>query len=44
MFDMACTEYDRLQLDTDDPVRQLSEQFDQGLEGVEQREVRKTPG
>lgn len=41
MFDMACAEFDRLQLDQEDPVRQLSEQFDQGLEGVDQREVRK---
>ncbi len=41
MFDMACAEYDRLQLDSDDKVGQLTEQFDKGLEGVDQREVRK---
>ncbi|MGN6546197.1 MAG: AAA family ATPase [Aureliella sp.] len=40
MFDMACAEYDRLQLDRDDPVQRLSEQFEKGLDGLEQREVR----
>lgn len=41
MFDMSCSEFDRLQLDKEDPVRSLSEQFDRGLDGVEQKEVRK---
>ncbi len=41
MFDMACAEYDRLQLDKEDPVQKLSEQFDQGLDGVSEREVRR---
>ena len=41
MFDMSCAEYDRLQLDRDDPVLKLSEQFEMGLEGLDQREVRK---
>jgi len=41
MFDMSCAEYDRLQLDKDDPVKVLSDEFDQGLEGVSEREVRK---
>jgi hypothetical protein len=41
MFDMSCAEYDRLQLDRDDPLTLLSEQFDQGLDGVDQKEVRK---
>jgi MoxR-like ATPase len=40
MFDMACAEYDRLGLDQDDPVEELSAEFDRGLEGVSQREVR----
>lgn len=40
MFDMACAEYDRLSLDTDDPVRALTEKFEQGLDGVDEREVR----
>ncbi len=41
MFDMSCGEFDRLLLDREDPVRKLSEQFEQGLEGVEEQEVRK---
>lgn len=41
MFDMACAEYDRLQLDKEDPVAQLTAQFELGLDGVDQREVRK---
>ena len=41
MFDMSCAEYDRLQLDKDDPVQKLSEEFDRGLDGVSERDVRK---
>ncbi len=41
MFDLSCAEYDRLQLDKDDPVLKLSQQFEQGLDGVDQREVRR---
>jgi hypothetical protein len=41
MFDMACAEYDRLQLDKDDAVTKLSEQFEHGLDGVSEAEVRK---
>ena len=41
IFDMACAEYDRLQLDQDDPVKKLSDQFDAGLDGVNEKEVRK---
>jgi hypothetical protein len=41
IFDMSCAEYDRLQLDKEDPVLRLSELFERGLEGVDQREVRK---
>ena len=40
MFDMACAEYDRLQLDQDDPVLALSRQFEEGLEGISQKQVR----
>jgi MoxR-like ATPase len=40
MFDMACAEYDRLGLDKDDPVGALSAEFENGLEGVSQREVK----
>lgn len=41
IFDMSCAEYDRLQLDKEDAVLKLSEQFERGLDGVDQREVRK---
>ena len=34
LFDLACADYDRLNLDNDDPVAALSTEFDQGLEGV----------
>jgi MoxR-like ATPase len=40
MLDMACAEYDRLQLDRDDPVGELSAEFERGLEGVTQAMVR----
>jgi MoxR-like ATPase len=40
MFDMACAEYDRLDLDKDDPVGTLSAEFEQGLDGISQREVK----
>jgi len=40
MFEMACAEYDRLGLDREDPVGALSAEFEQGLDGVAQREVR----
>jgi hypothetical protein len=41
MFDMSCAEYDRLQLDKDDPVGKMSEQFNKGLDGLSKEEVRK---
>jgi MoxR-like ATPase len=40
MFDMSCAEHDRLQLDDDDPVRKLSDQFGAGLDGLDERQVR----
>jgi hypothetical protein len=40
LFEMACAEYDRLDLDRDDPVSNLSAQFDKGLEGVSEKQVR----
>jgi MoxR-like ATPase len=40
LFDLACAEYDRLNLDRDDPVGELGSQFDEGLEGLTPREVR----
>ncbi|MBN1947629.1 MAG: AAA family ATPase [Bradymonadales bacterium] len=41
LFDDSCREYDRLDLDRDDPVATLTRQFEQGLEGVDEPEVRK---
>lgn len=41
LFDSSCAEYERLNLDKDDPVSQLTTQFEAGLEGVSQAEVRK---
>jgi hypothetical protein len=40
MFDMSCAEFDRLNLDRDDPVGELGAEFEKGLEGVAQREVK----
>ena len=40
LFDLACAEYDRLDLDRNDPVAQLSEEFSRGLDGLEAGEVR----
>ncbi len=40
LFDLACGEYDRLNLDRDDPVRDLDEEFRRGLSGVDAQEVR----
>jgi len=40
LFDLACAEYDRLNLDKDDAVGQLEDEFDKGLEGVTEQEVR----
>lgn len=40
LFDLACEDYDRLDLDRDDPVGTLSDQLAQGLDGMDEREVR----
>ena len=40
LFDLACEEYDRLDLDRDDPVRDMAEQFAAGLDGLGEREIR----
>jgi hypothetical protein len=40
LFDSSCAEYDRLDLDADDPVGALSEEFARGLDGVSERETR----
>ena len=41
LFDESCKEYDRLDLDRDDPVAQCSDTFGLGLDGVTEKEVRK---
>ncbi len=40
LFDMSCAEFERLDLDHDDPVGDLGAEFNRGLEGLNQREVR----
>ena len=41
LFDLACREYDRLDLDRNDPVAELEREFAAGLEGVTAAEARK---
>ena len=41
LFDLSCKEYDRLDLDRDDPVATLTAEFEQGLDGLEEKAVRK---
>jgi MoxR-like ATPase len=40
LFDLSCAEYDRLNLDNDDPVALLEAEFAPGLEGLAEPEVR----
>ena len=40
LWDLACAEYDKLNLDRDDPVAALEDEFARGLEGVTEAEVR----
>jgi MoxR-like ATPase len=40
LFDLACAEYERLNLDQDDAVRDLGVDFDRGLDNVSERETR----
>jgi MoxR-like ATPase len=40
VFDLSCAEYDRLNLDRDDPVAALSEELKKGLDGVTESETR----
>ncbi len=40
LFDLACAEYDRLNLDKDDPLAELEQEFSRGLEGVTAAQVR----
>ena len=39
LFDLSCAEFERLELDRDDPVATLTAEFDRGLDGVPEREV-----
>jgi hypothetical protein len=41
LFDESCAEYDRLNLDRDDPVAKMEEEFEKGLDGLSEREVRR---
>lgn len=40
-FDLSCEEFVRLDLDRNDPVREMDEAFERGLEGVPEKDVRK---
>ncbi|CAN5238753.1 hypothetical protein BH11PLA2_BH11PLA2_09640 [soil metagenome] len=40
LFDMSCAEYERLELDREDPVAALTAEFDRGLDGLAAREVK----
>lgn len=41
LFDLSCAEYERLNLDREDPVGTLEAEFEQGLEGLDEATVRK---
>jgi MoxR-like ATPase len=41
LLDLSCEEYDRLNLDRDDPVGRLSQDFARGLDGVSESDTRK---
>lgn len=40
VFDLSCADYERLNLDRDDPVAELAHQFNEGLDGVGETETR----
>jgi len=40
VFDLSCADYDRLNLDREDPVDQLAQEFAQGLDGLGESETR----
>jgi len=40
LFDLSCAEYERLDLDKDDPVAKLSAEFELGLDNVSEADVR----
>ncbi|MGV3524999.1 MAG: AAA family ATPase [Candidatus Sericytochromatia bacterium] len=39
LFDLSCAEYERLDLDRDDPLSALSAEFEEGLQGVTEAQV-----
>ncbi len=39
LFDASCQEYERLNLDDSDPIRELSAEFERGLQGVTSEQV-----
>jgi hypothetical protein len=41
LFDLSCAEYDRLDLDRNDPLRPLEEAFARGLDGLSERDTRR---
>jgi hypothetical protein len=40
VFDLSCADYDRLNLDREDPVAALAEEFRRGLDGLSEGETR----
>jgi MoxR-like ATPase len=40
VFDLSCAEYERLNLDREDPVADLAHEFNQGLDGLGEAETR----
>jgi MoxR-like ATPase len=40
LFDLSNADYDRLDLDRSDPVGDMSAEFDKGLEGISERDIR----
>ncbi len=40
LFDLSCKEYERLDLDRDDPVERLAEEFERGLDGLDEKQVK----
>lgn len=41
LFDLSCQEYDRLNLDREDPVTALQTEFEKGLDGLKEDEIRR---
>lgn len=40
LFDLSCKEFDRLDLDRDDPVERMGAELERGLEGLDEKAVR----